>query len=113
MTPKKSRKSLNDSLATEFVFGTQQVTSEKNETKDEPAVIEPSAEPLSSASTLKKSRIMDKLMDSPEKEPTVRFTVDMAESMHRKLSILAAKTGKKKAEIVRMLLDDALEDIEI
>jgi hypothetical protein len=113
MTPKKSRKSLNDSLATEFVFGTQQATSEKNEIKNEPAVIEPTAEPLSSVSPRKKSRIMDKLMDSPEKEPTVRFTVDMAESMHRKLSILAAKTGKKKAEIVRMLLDEALEDIEV
>lgn len=113
MTPKKSRKSLNDSLATEFVFCTQQATGEKNETKDEPAIVDPPAEPLSSASTPKKSRIMDKLMDSPKKEPTVRFTVDMAESMHRKLSILAAKTGKKKAEIVRMLLDDALEDIEV
>jgi predicted DNA-binding protein len=33
-------------------------------------------------------------------------------SMHRKLSILAAKTGKKKAEIVRMLLDDALADVD-
>jgi hypothetical protein len=113
MTPKKSRKSLNDSLATEFVFGTQQASSEKNETNDEPAVTEPPTEPLSSASTPKKSRIMDKLMDFPNKEPTVRFTVDMAESMHRKLSILAAKTGKKKVEIVRMLLNEALEDMEV
>ena len=113
MTHKKSRKSLNDSLATEFVFGSQQATNQKNKTKDEPVVVEPPTEPLSSASTPKKSRIMDKLMDSPEKEPTVRFTVDLAESMHRKLSILAAKTGKKKAEIVRMLLDEALEDVEV
>ncbi|MFM2314818.1 MAG: hypothetical protein RLZZ04_4094, partial [Cyanobacteriota bacterium] len=28
------------------------------------------------------------------------------------LSILAAKTGRSKADIVRMLLDDALEDID-
>jgi predicted DNA-binding protein len=32
--------------------------------------------------------------------------------MHRKLSILAAKTGRKKADIVRMLLEQAIEDVE-
>lgn len=32
-------------------------------------------------------------------------------AVHRKLSILAAKTGRSKADIVRMLLDDALEDV--
>ena len=45
------------------------------------------------------------------KEGTKRFTIDLKESVHRKLSILAAKTGRTKADIVRMLLDDALEDI--
>ena len=45
------------------------------------------------------------------KEATVRFTVDLPESMHRDLSILAAKKSVSKADIVRMLLDDALEDI--
>ena len=44
------------------------------------------------------------------KEATVRFTVDLPESMHHDLSILAAKTGRTKADIVRMLLDDAHED---
>ncbi len=116
MTPKKSRRSLNDSLATEFVFGAQQEASEPTEIMDEPLdASEPLVKPHKTEknSNLKKSRLMDKLMDSPEKEPVVRFTVDMAESMHRKLSILAAKTGKKKAEIVRMLLQEALEDVDI
>ena len=45
-------------------------------------------------------------------EVTVRFTVDLPESMHRELSIWAAKTGRTKADIVRMLLDDALEDVD-
>ncbi len=45
------------------------------------------------------------------KEATVRFTIDLPESMHRKLSILAAKTGQSKADILRLLLDDALEDV--
>jgi predicted DNA-binding protein len=32
--------------------------------------------------------------------------------MHRKLSVLAAKTSKKKVEIIRFLLDEALKDVE-
>ncbi len=54
---------------------------------------------------------MEKL-ESPAREPTIRLTVDLAESVHKKLSLLAARTGKKKAEIVRMLLDEALEDVD-
>ncbi len=46
------------------------------------------------------------------KEATVRFTVDLPESMHRELSILAAKRGVSKADIVRILLDKALVDVE-
>jgi predicted DNA-binding protein len=51
-------------------------------------------------------------LQAPAKELTVRLTVDMPESMHKKLSILAAKTGRKKADIVRFLLSGALKDIE-
>jgi hypothetical protein len=46
------------------------------------------------------------------KEATVRFTVDLPESMHRKLSILSARTGRSKADIIRMVLDDVLKDVE-
>lgn len=46
------------------------------------------------------------------KEATVRFTVDLPESMHRNLSILAAKKGQSKADIIRMVLDEALVDVE-
>ena len=47
---------------------------------------------------------------APDKEATVRFTVDMSESLHRKLSMLAAKTRRKKVDIVRMLLEDGLKE---
>lgn len=47
---------------------------------------------------------------SPEKEATVRLTVDLAKSLHTKLSIAAAKTGRSKAEIVRYLIEEALGD---
>ena len=46
------------------------------------------------------------------KEATVRFTVDLPESMHRELSILAAKKGVNKSDIIRMLLNDALKDVD-
>ena len=37
-------------------------------------------------------------LQAPEKEARVRFTVDMSEFPHRKLSMLAAKTGRKKVD---------------
>jgi predicted DNA-binding protein len=46
------------------------------------------------------------------KEGTKRFTIDLRESVHRKLSILSAKTGRSKADIIRMVLDDVLKDVE-
>ena len=58
-----------------------------------------------------KPSLMEKLQ-LEAKEGTERFTIDLRESVHRKLSILAAKTGRTKADIVRMLLDDALEDVD-
>ena len=83
----------------------------------EPASKPTSPEPLTAESPtpkppVKESNLMSKLQ-IPEKESTVRFTVDMTESLHRKLSVLAAKTGRKKVDIVRMILDEALKDVEI
>jgi hypothetical protein len=59
----------------------------------------------------KEPSLMSKLQ-APDKEPTVRFTVDMSETLHRKLSMLAARTGRKKVDIVRMLLEDGLKKAE-
>lgn len=111
MTPKKPRKPLDDSLADVFVYGTSEPTAKPVEPQLPQDTQSPgqSQEPVES---LNKSRVMEKLMSAPvQKEPTVRFTVDLTLAMHRKLSILAARTGKKKAEIVRMLLDEALQEI--
>jgi predicted DNA-binding protein len=55
---------------------------------------------------------MDKLQPVESKEATKRFTVDLPESMHRKLSILSAKTGRSKADIVRTLLEDILQSLD-
>ena len=39
-----------------------------------------------------------------EKEATIRFTVDMPESMHQQLSLLATQKRQKKAVLVRMVI---------
>ena len=130
---RKKRKSLNDSLAREFVYGNSsddsddapdedsQSTESSNPEPDNP-VIEVRPErgfPAHQQAHLsdepdtpikKQSKLMDKLQ-AESKEATKRFTVDLPESTHRKLSILAAKTGRTKADIVRVLINDALDDI--
>jgi predicted DNA-binding protein len=36
----------------------------------------------------------------------------MSESLHCKLSMLAARKGRKKVDIVRMLLEDGLKEVD-
>jgi hypothetical protein len=122
----KKRKPLGNAME-EFVFGTQETASP---TPSE--VVSPAATPTASLTPeaalpiakppqpevcapepvriqSKEPSLISKLQ-APGKEATVRFTVDMSESLHRKLSMLAAKTGRKKVDIVRMLLEDGLKD---
>ncbi len=121
---KRQRKSLDDSLAKDFVFGGDKPETEAAPTpevepeaeaeeitavEDESPSIAPIEEKPVEKSN-KESSLMKKLQVEA-KEGTKRFTIDLRESVHRKLSILAAKTGRTKADIVRMLLDDALEDV--
>lgn len=82
----KKRQSLNDdaNLAKKFVYG--EVTPPQQKKTLTPELI--------------------------EKETIVRMSVDLTTSVHRKLSILAAKTGKKKVEIIRQLLDEALKNVD-
>lgn len=106
MSTKKPRKSLQDALASQFVYGSQEPTEEIDAKAAVTVPVPP--EPVKEA---KETDLMSKLQ-TPAKEPTVRFTVDLSESMHRKLTMLAAKTGRKKADIVRLLLDEALTDVD-
>jgi hypothetical protein len=111
MSPKRSRKSLDDALAQQFIYGEkQQRTLRELSPKQIPSELTPEHPSPSEEKTPNSSPLMDKFQ-TPPKEVTVRFTVDLPASMHRKLSILAARTGKKKAEIVRVLLDEALSDM--
>jgi hypothetical protein len=129
MSPKRSRKPLDDALAQQFIYGGQQHGTVREPAPDK-IPSEPPPEPSSPSDsesvaarsaagaplgatekTPNESPLLDKFQTLP-KEATVRFTVDLPASMHRKLSILAARTGKKKAEIVRVLLDEALENVQ-
>jgi hypothetical protein len=110
----KKRKPLDDALAREFVYGDNalppdsptQATEDKEETLPEP---EPNE--IKTVQSTKPS-LMSQLKNESPKEATIRLTVDLPESMHQKLSMLAARTRRKKAEIVRFLLDEALKDVE-
>lgn len=119
----KKRKSLDDSLANSFVFGgdkseteevvTEETTAEIEEVKAIESASTPSAliTPKSDVKLSASSSLMDKLQVEA-KEGTKRFTIDLRESVHRKLSILSARTGRSKADIIRMVLDDVLADVE-
>ena len=119
MNVRKGRKPLDDALASEFVYGT---ALPKNEPIDEiPATLvepekttKPASKPkIPSSTTQKKGSVVSQLLESAtEREPIVRLTVDMPESMHRKLSMFCARTGKKKADVVRLLLNEALQELD-
>ena len=115
----KPRKKLTDTLATEFVYGsTASETAIAISTNEPEATVEilvGQPDPISnnnSASPQEKNILTKLLETTATKEATIRFTVDMPESMHRKLSILAARLGKKKAEIVRLLLENTLSEVD-
>lgn len=138
MTTKKPRKSLGDALANNFVYGdkapipatetiVKQVEWNAKTVETVVDLAEPTlrerVEPMVEAVAIEETSapgspqlqpttsLMSRLMqNTPEKEPTVRLTVDLPQSTHKKLSILCANTGMKKVEVVRMLLDDALKD---
>lgn len=119
MSTKRNRKSLDDALAQQFIYGEKHQESSTEAAPE--STVSPTASESPSPKTSKrtvanpstklsnKSRLMEKLT-LPPKEATVRFTVDLSESLHQRLSLLAATTGMKKADIVRLLLNDALED---
>lgn len=121
MSPaRKPRKALDDTLAAGFVYGDgaaggederlEATSTNVDEVNQVDEAIE--SEPVKSPPEQQRGSLMSRLMEAPEKEPTVRITVDLPKSMHHKLSMLSARTGKKKAEIVRMLLDDVLNDVQ-
>ena len=93
MAPKK-RRSLDDDAAA-FVFGDEAA----------PPATTKQRSPKQSAKPSAKERLMNK---STEKEATTRITIDLSQSLHKKLSLFCAENDVSKADVVRELLQDLL-----
>lgn len=71
--------------------------------------VEPSVPEQKGALPTTQDDIMRQILaPSTAKEPTTRFTADLPDSLHRRLTMAAAMSGKKKVDIVRELLDASL-----
>ena len=105
----KTRKPLDESIVKEFVFGKEQNINDNDLVPSKTVELyTPKEAPTSTIKTT-----IQKINEIPtQKEAVIRFTVDLPESLHTKLSILAAKTKLKKSEIVRILISDALENLD-
>ena len=47
-----------------------------------------------------------------KKESSIRFTVDIPSSLNKRLSQLSVDTGKPKTELVRTIIDKALNSLD-
>ena len=50
--------------------------------------------------------------DRKAKESSIRFTVDIPESLNKRLAQLSVDTGKPKTELVRTIIDRALSSLD-
>lgn len=97
----------------------KKMTDKKDElTSSETSFLKGNAETTASAKTQKATRsavpndIMSQILaPATTKEPTTRFTADLPDNLHRRLTIAAAMSGKKKVDIVRELLDASLPQL--
>lgn len=74
--------------------------------------VQPATPKTEAKTKANKQSALDKIIESSAQERMVRITVDLEESKHRKLSMLCAKSGKTKAHIIRLLLDDLLNEAD-
>ena len=87
-----TRKSLDQSLAKEFIYG------EKEETK-QTLDFSPATEATEPEKNKKAS----------VKEATKRLTVDLPKSLHKRFSVTAIEVDRDKADIVRELIEKFID----
>lgn len=73
----------------------------------EPDPVSPPPAPSKLGSTLR-SEILG---DPTEAEASIRFTVDIPRSLHKRLEQLSIDSGKPKTELTRIILRRALEEM--
>ena len=69
--------------------------------------------PESNPQTQSDSEILADILaptDTPER--SIRFTADLPESLHKRLTMAAATSGKRKVDIVRAILDAVLPQVD-
>jgi hypothetical protein len=101
-----TRKPLNEKLD-KFIFGREDTNGKFTDNSETAKQSEQDLEKES-------NDLLDKLTkDSPRKEKPIRVSLDLSPPMHKKLTNLANRTGRKKSEILRILLEQAFEEINI
>jgi len=94
------RKPLDDAFEKRFVFGESADPTPPEPTRAEPAVTDnPTPKPTPWSN-----------MEATEREPTIRLNVDIPLSLNDKLAEKARKLRKPKTELVRRLLEWALDE---
>lgn len=93
------RKRLDDN-AGKFIFGNDEPDKKTKEAAKKPEK--------------QSNDLLDKLtQQSNPREKPFRISLDLSPEMYFKLTKLATRTGRKKAEILRVLLEQAFEGIDL
>jgi len=75
--------------------------------------VHPSSPPSASSDQPTSNSLGQELLgDEQATESSVRFTVDLPRSLHRRLDQLSTDSGKPKTELVRIMIRRALENID-
>lgn len=77
----------------------------------QPTVPDPVVPPATVASKLGSSLRAEILGDPSEAEASIRFTVDIPRSLHKRLEQLSIDSGKPKTELTRIILKRALDEM--
>jgi hypothetical protein len=92
----KPRKKL-DETAKKFIFGEEKL--QKSEAEP------PEPEPLP------KSQLLEKLTPTERVKP-IRVSLDLDPDTHKRLTALAKRLGRRKSEVLRILVNQALDEVE-
>jgi hypothetical protein len=94
----KPRKKL-DETAAKFIFGDSELQ-------------KPEAD-LPAPELLHKSELLEKLTKQPtERVKPIRVSLDLDPETHKRLTALAKRLGRRKSEVLRILVAQALNEIE-
>jgi hypothetical protein len=92
----KPRKKL-DETAAKFIFGDEKLQKQEAEP--------PAPEPLP------KSELLEKLTPAERVKP-IRVSLDLDPETHKRLTALAKRLGRRKSEVLRILITQTLDEVE-